>query len=76
MISVMVRLSIASAIRDAGEDRVSVRIPARPGRRSSSASSTPIVTSRVLAPGNFRRPAGARHGHRPRVADERLVIDL
>ena len=52
-------------------------MPARPGRISSSASSTPCVTSRVLAHGNFSttnmQPVPTvDHG----VASERLVIDL
>ena len=48
------RLCSAVSMNDAGRKIVvSIAIPVRPGRRSSSASSTPLVTSRVLAQGNF-----------------------
>jgi hypothetical protein len=54
MITARVRLSIAVSMKPAGRKTdVSVRMPARPGRSSSSALSTPRVTSAVFAPGNF-----------------------
>ena len=54
MISASVRLSIASSIkrRRAEDGRVGLQ-PGEPGPSSSSASSTPSVTSSVSAPGNF-----------------------
>ena len=49
-----VRLSIASSMKLAGrKTEVSVSRPERPGFSLSSASSTPFVTSSVLAFGNF-----------------------
>ncbi len=49
-----VRLSMASSMKVAGRNTdVSVCMPVRPGFSFSSASSTPFVTSTVLAPGNF-----------------------
>ena len=50
----MLRLSIASSMKSAGRKIVvSISMPGRPGRISSSAASTPRVTSSVLAQGNF-----------------------
>ena len=59
-----VRLSIAFSMKAAGRKiDVSGSMPPRPGPRSASASSTPWVTSKVLAPGNFsttrRRPSAS-----------------
>ena len=54
MITARVRLSVASLMKSAGRKTDEVTCtPERPGRRSSSASSTPWVTSSVLAPGAF-----------------------
>ena len=53
-IRALVRLSIASSMNVAGRKIwASMAIPGRPGRSSSSAASTPLVTSRVLAQGSF-----------------------
>ena len=53
-ISAQVRLSIASSMKVAGRKMVlSISMPERPGRIFSKASSTPRVTSSVLAHGNF-----------------------
>ncbi len=52
--SAVVRLSIDCSMNVAGRKIVvSISMPGRPGRSSSIASSTPCVTSMVLAPRNF-----------------------
>ena len=54
---------------------VSVCMPARPGLSFSSAASTPLVTSSVLAPGNFSTTSMQAVGVvDDRVADQRLVV--
>ena len=50
----MPRLRIAASTKSVGRKIFESRsTPVRPGRISARASSTPCVTSRVLAPGNF-----------------------
>ena len=52
--SARLRLSSATSIKSAGRKRVgSISRPGSPGRSAASASSTPCVTSSVLAHGNF-----------------------
>jgi hypothetical protein len=52
--SASVRLSIDASMKVAGRKIVgSISMPGRPGSSSSSASSTPRVTSSVLAQGSF-----------------------
>ena len=73
--SARTRLSIADSMKLAGRNTVaSIRRPASPGRSSSSASSTPLVTSSVLAPGTSRPRASGRCRRRRAVADQRLVV--
>ena len=54
MMSAIVRLRIDSSMKVAGRKIVeSISMPGRPGRIAASASSTPRVTSSVLAHGSF-----------------------